>query len=401
MKSILEIQNISKTFKINPNSASYKSLRESIIYSFKKKDKANEFWALKDVSFEIKEGESLAIIGKNGAGKSTLLKILSRISPPTKGKIISRGRIASLLEVGTGFHPELTGRENVFLNGSILGMRQSEIKRSFDEIVSFAGVDFFIDTPLKHYSSGMQLRLAFAVAAFLTPEILIIDEVLAVGDAEFQRKCMGRINNITDSGRTVILVSHNITQVQQLCTKGVLLDKGKLTCIGKISDVVSTYLMNKKSESKIDLSKLSKVTFHNNAAEFRTLEITGANGGALVENSELNFKFSIFVKEPLQELAIGFAIKDSLNNNLIECRSTGSLSNWNPSGPNEYTICAKFNPKLKSGVYELGIGMKSIKGDIEYIPSVCPIEITESAGNEEVWKRPNNGLFLVDSIWTN
>ena len=191
MKPILEIQHISKKFRINHEQQPYLSLRESVINAFTPKISTEDFWALKDVSFNVQPGETLGIIGKNGAGKSTLLKILSKITPPTSGKIIARGRIASLLEVGTGFHPELSGRENVYMNGSILGMRKKEIEKNFDAIVDFAGVEKFIDTPLKHYSSGMQLRLAFAVAAFLENEILIIDEVLAVGDAEFQKKMFG------------------------------------------------------------------------------------------------------------------------------------------------------------------------------------------------------------------
>lgn len=187
-------------------------------------------------------GDTLGIIGKNGAGKSTLLKILSKITPPTSGRIISRGRIASLLEVGTGFHPELNGRENIFLNGSILGMKRHEIQKQFDAIVDFSGVEKFINTPLKHYSSGMQLRLAFAVSAFLEPEILIIDEVLAVGDAEFQKKCMGKMGDISKSGRTILFVSHNMAAIQNLCNSGLVLKEGKITFSGSVDDSISEYV---------------------------------------------------------------------------------------------------------------------------------------------------------------
>lgn len=241
MKPILEIQNVGKKYRIGQHE-SYLSLREKMLSVFRfEKEQQEDFWALNDVSFNVGAGESIGIIGRNGAGKSTLLKILSKITPPTKGKIISRGRIASLLEVGTGFHPELTGRENVFFNGSLLGMRRKEIEKNFDQIVDFSGVEKFLDTPLKHYSSGMQLRLAFAVAAFLEPEILIIDEVLAVGDAEFQKKCMGKMEDVSKSGRTILFVSHNLTAVENLCTKGVLLDKGNILTQGPISDVVRAY----------------------------------------------------------------------------------------------------------------------------------------------------------------
>ncbi len=205
-------------------------------------DEVEELWALKDVSFEVKEGEVVGIIGRNGAGKSTLLKILSRITEPTEGRVRLRGRVGSLLEVGTGFHPELTGRENIFLNGAILGMSRREIARKFDEIVAFADVEKFLDTPVKRYSSGMYVRLAFAVAAHLEPEILIVDEVLAVGDAEFQKKCLGKMRDVSRTGRTVLFVSHNIAAIRALCTKGIFLQAGLLRSHGIIESVAGTYL---------------------------------------------------------------------------------------------------------------------------------------------------------------
>jgi len=204
-------------------------------------DELEDFWALKDVSFEIKRGDVTGIIGHNGAGKSTLLKILSRITEPSLGRVEIRGRIASLLEVGTGFHPELTGRENVYLNGAILGMTRSEIKRKFDEIVDFAGIEKFIDTPVKRYSSGMYVRLAFAVAAHLEPEILVVDEVLAVGDVAFQKKCLGKMQDVAGHGRTVIFVSHNMAAVRDLCQRGLLLSGGRLIYSGKVQEAVSSY----------------------------------------------------------------------------------------------------------------------------------------------------------------
>ena len=208
-----------------------------------------EFWALKDVSFTVREGEVLGIIGRNGAGKSTLLKILSRITVPTEGRVTMRGGAASLLEVGTGFHPELTGRDNIFLNGSILGMSRADIARRFDEIVAFAGTERFLDTPVKRYSSGMYVRLAFAVAAHLEPEILIIDEVLAVGDAEFQQKCLGRMGEIAGSGRTVLFVSHQLATVENLCRSGLLLDRGRVAAMGAIRDVITAYSSSVMADS--------------------------------------------------------------------------------------------------------------------------------------------------------
>ena len=213
-----------------------------------------EFWALKDVSFEVKRGDRVGIIGRNGAGKSTLLKILSRITEPTSGKISIKGRVSSLLEVGTGFHPELTGRENVFLNGAVLGMDRIEIKKKFDEIVAFAEVEKFLDTPVKRYSSGMYVRLAFAVAAHLEPEILIVDEVLAVGDAQFQKKCLGKMKDVSGEGRTVIFVSHSMPTITSLCSEAILIDKGKLINQGNVSDVVVNYYTSSGNFSPASIS---------------------------------------------------------------------------------------------------------------------------------------------------
>lgn len=242
MKPILEIQNISKKFKIRHLPGGYLSLRERLSSLNFRTLSTEEFWALNDVTFDVQAGESIGIIGRNGAGKSTLLKILSRITPPSKGRIVTRGRIASLLEVGTGFHPELTGRENIFFNGSLLGMRQQEILGKFDEIVDFSGTEKFLDTPLKHFSSGMQLRLAFAVAAFLEPEILIIDEVLAVGDADFQKKCIGKMKDVSNSGRTILFVSHNLSLVKQLCNRSIWLNQGAIKLEADTNSVINSYL---------------------------------------------------------------------------------------------------------------------------------------------------------------
>ncbi|MBI1792659.1 MAG: ABC transporter ATP-binding protein [Chloroflexi bacterium] len=220
----------------------------------KNREDDNTIWALKDISFTVEQGEVLGIIGRNGAGKSTLLKILSRVTAPTSGKIKVKGRVASLLEVGTGFHPELTGRENIYLNGAILGMNRREIDRKFDEIVDFAEVEKFIDTPVKRYSSGMYVRLAFAVAAHLEPEILVVDEVLAVGDADFQKKCLGKMGDVAKKGRTVLFVSHNMGAVQNLCRRGIWLNNGHLAEDGLVIDAVSSYLNSKTIQQGLDIS---------------------------------------------------------------------------------------------------------------------------------------------------
>jgi len=244
MKPILEVQHLTKEFKIGAKQERYLSLRDALAKPFRKKDKeASTFLALDDINFNVGAGESIGIIGRNGAGKSTLLKILSRITPPSSGKIVCRGRVASLLEVGTGFHPELSGRENVYMNGSILGMRKAEINKHFDSIVDFSGVEKFLDTPLKRYSSGMQLRLAFSVAAFLEPEILIIDEVLAVGDAEFQKKCLNKMKDVSmNEGRTVLFVSHDMNAIKTLSNTAILLDGGKIVKNDKVGEVIPLYL---------------------------------------------------------------------------------------------------------------------------------------------------------------
>ena len=255
--AIISVENLGKCYRISHQGGGrrepYTALRDVLAEKAKslfRKERAEpakaeteeDFWALKDVSFEIHRGEVVGIIGRNGAGKSTLLKILSRITEPTKGRIRLRGHVASLLEVGTGFHPELTGRENIFLNGAILGMSQVEIKKKFDEIVDFAGVEKFLDTPVKRYSSGMYVRLAFAVAAHLEPEILIVDEVLAVGDAEFQKKCLGKMKDVAGHGRTVLFVSHNMATIGLLCDKAILLEKGTKKREGKVTEVVGEYV---------------------------------------------------------------------------------------------------------------------------------------------------------------
>lgn len=249
----------------------------------------DEFWALKDVSFEIKRGDRVGIIGRNGAGKSTLLKILSRITEPTCGRISIKGRVASLLEVGTGFHPELTGRENIYLNGAILGMSKEEIKRKFDEIVAFAEVEKFLDTPVKRYSSGMYVRLAFAVAAHLEPEILVVDEVLAVGDAQFQRKCLGKMKEVGGEGRTVLFVSHNMPAIRTLCSTAIVLNKGQVVCSGDISHCIASYeAQNSQNQGSIWIRSSDK--------QEGSLVITQINSGLHGEQPNLVLELDIVLE---------------------------------------------------------------------------------------------------------
>jgi lipopolysaccharide transport system ATP-binding protein len=241
----VEVRGLGKRYEIGADQGSYMLLTERLtqrVKSLGRRQPSEEFWALRDVGFEVKRGETMGIIGHNGAGKSTLLKILSRITPPTEGEALLRGRVGALLEVGTGFHPELTGRENVFLNGAILNMKRQEIQRRFDEIVEFADIGPFVDTPVKRYSSGMQLRLAFSVAAHLEPEILIVDEVLSVGDIAFQQKCLGRMQTASREGRTVVFISHNLPSVTNLCDQAIMLAEGRIAAQGRVGDVIDHYV---------------------------------------------------------------------------------------------------------------------------------------------------------------
>ena len=260
---VIKSENLGKSYMIgHQNNEKYLALRDVITNNAKRlwsriknpqyhtHQNLEEFWALKDINFEVRQGDRVGIIGRNGAGKSTLLKVLSRITEPTAGRVTIRGRVASLLEVGTGFHPELTGRENIFLNGAILGMTRQEVKRKFDEIVDFAEIEKFLDTPVKRYSSGMYVRLAFAVAAHMEPEILLVDEVLAVGDAAFQKKCLGKMGNVAQEGRTVFFVSHNMGAIRQLCNRAICLESGSIQNIGDVDSIIEGYVRNYSDKQK-------------------------------------------------------------------------------------------------------------------------------------------------------
>lgn len=328
---IISVNNIGKKYNISHRQGGYLTLRDALSNAFghplrfmKQKAKAmaglakkEEFWALKDVSFSVEPGEVVGIIGHNGAGKSTLLKILSQITPPTEGEITINGRVGSLLEVGTGFHPELTGRENIFLNGAILGMTRQEIATKFDQIVEFSGVEKFLDTPVKYYSSGMYVRLAFSVAAHLEPDVLIIDEVLAVGDADFQKKCLGKMDEITKKeGRTILFVSHNMEAIRQLCPRCILLEEGEIKAAGKTEEVIGAY-ENKERRNKenfwINKNEIEK----NEVAHIEKIEILDASKKArtsFLNSEDIFIKFTVFIKEINPYLKFGFDLtKDGFN----------------------------------------------------------------------------------------
>lgn len=383
----INIEHISKSYILkHQNTESYTALRDVITNKAKgllnprTKNQwagSEEFWALKDVSFEVKQGERIGIIGRNGAGKSTLLKVLSRIVSPTSGRITIDGRVASLLEVGTGFHPELSGRENIFLNGSILGMSKSEIKSKFDEIVAFSEVEKFLDTPVKRYSSGMYVRLAFAVAAHLEPEILIVDEVLAVGDAEFQKKCLGKMKDVSSEGRTVLFVSHNMAAIQNLCDKAVYLKKGEVQMIGDTDAVITTYLRGASETFAIDLADRVDRS-GNKAIQFTSILLKDESGKSLSafqcgKNVVMGIKFKRSENKPLKNLHIAIGIDDdfgqriaNLNNDITnqifntvdtDCDTVDVHIPHFPfkQGGYTFTLYATVNGELADWVQEAGI----------------------------------------------
>lgn len=315
---VIQAKNLSKQYRLGMAPDAYKTLRDALAQGFKipfkslrkradPLDGENSIWALRDVNFEVRQGQVLGIIGRNGAGKSTLLKILSRITEPTEGEVIIRGRVGSLLEVGTGFHPELTGKENIFLNGAILGMHRWEIEKKYDEIVEFSGVEKFIDTPVKRYSSGMHLRLAFSVAAHLEPEILVVDEVLAVGDAEFQRKCIGKMSDVASEGRTVLFVSHSMSSVLRLTQETIVMNKGQIEYRAPSPEAVDYYLSTNASSSGERVWSLDEIPA--NAAPFKPGAVRILNQrGEVVDTVRSIEPFMIEVVYELEQLIPGLRV---------------------------------------------------------------------------------------------
>ena len=359
-------------------------------------DRVEEFWALRDVSFEVKRGEVLGIIGRNGAGKSTLLKILSRITEPTTGRVVLRGRVASLLEVGTGFHAELTGRENIYLNGAILGMGRAEIRRKFDEIVDFAEVERFLDTPVKRYSSGMYVRLAFAVAAHLEPEILVVDEVLAVGDAEFQRKCIGKMQNIaTGEGRTVFFVSHNLPAIVNLCTSAICLNEGKIVQIGEPSAVCAGYavLRNTALKSRNSSDILEEILLLNTANQ---------PSPNLMQGTPL--KFRVIVAPPEDQSIISLILRDVRDSVLFELFDP----QFSLSKVNRMNIVIDVNAgklPLLVGIYTVDVWFGDRRGNhIDRIDGAIEFEVV-AVGENDVGPPLVDGFgytgsFYYPSKWT-
>jgi lipopolysaccharide transport system ATP-binding protein len=384
MSTIVSIKNIGKKYQIKDWQADpYSTLRDTITQGvrqiFNRRNRGvmqnREFWALKEVSFDIKQGERVGIIGRNGAGKSTLLKILSRITEPTTGKITLRGRVASLLEVGTGFHPELTGRENIILNGSMLGMSKQEIMGKFDEIVAFSEVERFLDTPVKRYSSGMYVRLAFAVAAHLEPEILIVDEVLAVGDVAFQRKCLGKMKDVSGEGRTVIFVSHNMEAVQKLCNTGILLQKGELIEDGPIDSIVQKYLevyANNTSSYDIELpSNASELAGYAYQLRIEDEFAKPASEIVLGKSWQVRVSFKINKKTPHFIIALGLTTMLDM-----PLQTTWSFPQDLDEG-NYEAVFINQDIIYTEGQYKLVIGLSSEKRVIQYKEDAGYVSISD------------------------
>jgi lipopolysaccharide transport system ATP-binding protein len=366
--------------------------------------KREDLWALKDVSFEVAQGETLGIIGRNGAGKSTLLKVLSRITEPTTGRIRLKGRVASLLEVGTGFHPELTGRENIFLNGAILGMTKAEIKGKFDEIVDFAGIEKFLDTPVKRYSSGMYVRLAFAVAAHLEPEILVIDEVLAVGDMEFQKKCIGRMEKVSRTGRTVLLVSHNMSSIKALCTKALLLEKGKQLAVGSVSDVVSKYLQVQTAD---DAEKC--IAEEHYVTEARTILVRRIRLLNSVGNSfrvhwrqPIHLSIEIETATTIEGASFGVGIRtmDGVHVFTVHHDDDGRQAQWTFE-PGRHTVEVTLENDLRPGFYKLHVGAHQKYFGLKNLFAVeaVNIEVLDYAEDQMTPLASNSGLVNGKGVW--
>lgn len=361
------------------------------------KSKSGYVWALKDISFDVKQGEVLGIIGKNGAGKSTLLKLLSRVTAPTTGSIKAKGRIASLLEVGTGFHPELTGRENVFMNGSILGMTKAEIKQKFDEIVAFAGVEKYIDTPVKRYSSGMTVRLGFAVAAHLEPEIMVVDEVLAVGDAEFQKKAIGKMQNVSHSeGRTILFVSHNMDAIKKMCTRAVLLKDGSMQCQGNVDSILDIYINENKGNCNIIANEVV-----NNDMCILSASVYGEKGESsdiLMIGEDWYAQIDIALRNEIKDTVFAVGISTMLDIPII--------TTWTPPQnlkPGKYAIRFSCNSMhFQKGNYKTVVGISKGKESLYYNDSDIQFEVAlvQKEINENLIKVDGTTGILVNQLQT-
>jgi lipopolysaccharide transport system ATP-binding protein len=399
--SIIKVEGLGKKFTISRQGReSYTALRDvirdkvrEVAGRSKTKIAQEEFWAIRDLNFEIGEGEAVGIIGRNGAGKSTLLKILSRITEPSTGRVELNGRTASLLEVGTGFHPELTGRENIFLNGAILGMSRAEIKNKFEEIVDFSGVEKFLDTPVKRYSSGMYVRLAFAVAAHLEPEILVVDEVLAVGDAEFQKKCLGKMEDVAKKkGRTILFVSHNLTAIQQLCKTSLWLNNGKLEAVGNTTSIIEKYLGEKKPVTAFK-SESDKEVF------ISGFTLVAKNGGEVVPGQACVFEMLITVKAKQSLLHFAVGVNDRFGARIFTLFTKYNGAGLSLSEGVNKVCCAIESLPLKPDRYEVHLYAGNEFEPYDYIDGGVEFEVSPSPFFENFMPDSTHGAVVIRQQW--
>lgn len=405
----ISVRNLSKAYTITHSEKKPTTLAEAIMHRLRRpleRVQYETFWALRDLSLEINKGEVVGVIGRNGAGKSTLLKVLSRITEPTEGKVELYGRIGSLLEVGTGFHPELTGRENVYLNGQILGMRKREIDRQFDAIVEFADVEKFLDTPVKRYSSGMYVRLAFAVAAHLNSEIVVVDEVLAVGDAEFQKKCLGKMGDVARSGRTVLFVSHNTAAVSGLCTSTIVLKSGRLDFVGNTASAIERYLSAGALESSAETSALDQFRSPSSLPIITTLRMCDGNGRSQAsysagEDISVEVSFSPNPNVSMRRVMMGVIVNSGLGAPVgaINMRMSGQTANIVPTASG-IVVCTFRKPRLSPGHYTLDIYLGDGSSDYDIVKGAIgfAVEGTDFYGTG-VALFSNLGPMLLEADW--
>ena len=399
----VSVRQLSKSYTIAHEQQKQSTFTETLLQRARhpfRRATAETFWALRDVSFDIKKGETVGIIGRNGAGKSTLLKILSRITEPTNGEIKLFGRVGSLLEVGTGFHPELTGRENVFLNGAILGMPRREITRQFDEIVAFAEVEKFLDTPVKRYSSGMYVRLAFAVAAHLGSEILVVDEVLAVGDSQFQQKCLGKMGDVAQQGRTVLYVSHQMGTVAALCSKGIFLKKGSIEMLGDIQEVIGEYLNSSGAQNQyvIDAEKLDGAK--NQILSVQAQSENGSVGSEFSFSDSVRLAIKLSLPNQTDSLILGVALNNSLQTRVFSvARKTSELERVKLDSVVEVKVrlpkklIAPNNYSFTVSLFEHNVAIH------DHQECICPIKIIDDGTQYSSFEGLNYGNVIVDVTW--
>ncbi len=408
----VKVENLSKLYRIGAKQEKYPTLRSAFVSGVKRlttrrsaqEIEENDLWALKDISFEIHQGEVVGIIGRNGAGKSTLLKVLAHITEPTKGRVSIYGRVGSLLEVGTGFHPELTGRDNIYLNGAILGMKRAEIERKFDEIVDFAEIEKFLDTPVKRYSSGMYVRLAFAVAAHLEPEILVVDEVLAVGDAEFQKKCLGKMEGVAKEGRTVLFVSHNMAAIQNLCADAILLNDGAMVMRDKVTTVVDQYL----SVASVSVEATSDLLLFKRNAGIPGVFVEGHLNGKpltgrhlLLPESNLEFDLCLELPSGYGGISMGIHLEDTLGVRVYSASSRWALKRIYLEAGRHKIICTIDNLPLVPGQYHLTLGCYADNQALDWLERIATFEIEQSdiyGTGELPWA--GQGYFLSHANWS-